>query len=187
MKKIIQMMSMKFQQFNRYYSYVRFFLNSWRFESYGYRCGLEKGLRILGNPIIKMGNNVMLRSNIIIIGNGFLEIGSNTCINDQVIIDVTKKISIGDNCMIAPRVYIADVDHKFEGKNQPIAFQGYLSKDILICNDVWIGANCFITKGVKIESGVVVGANSVVTKNINKNSVVGGVPTRYIKNRFYED
>lgn len=56
--------------------------------------------------------------------------------------------------------------------------------DIIIENDVWIGAKSTIMSGVKIHNGAVVGAGSTVTKNVPPYAIVAGNPARVIKFRF---
>jgi acetyltransferase-like isoleucine patch superfamily enzyme len=58
--------------------------------------------------------------------------------------------------------------------------------DIIIENDVWIGAKSTIMSGVKIHNGSVVGANSVVTKDIPPYAIVVGNPAKIVKYRFNE-
>jgi lipopolysaccharide transport system ATP-binding protein len=58
--------------------------------------------------------------------------------------------------------------------------------DIIIENDVWIGAKSNIMSGVKISNGAIIAANSVVTKDVEPYSVVGGNPAKHIKYRFTE-
>lgn len=58
--------------------------------------------------------------------------------------------------------------------------------DILVENDVWIGAKSTIMSGVKIHNGSVVGANSVVTKDVPPYSIVVGNPAKVVKYRFNE-
>lgn len=55
--------------------------------------------------------------------------------------------------------------------------------NIEIGDGVWIGANTVILPGVTIGNNVAIGANSVVTKDIPANTVYGGVPARFIKNK----
>ena len=57
-------------------------------------------------------------------------------------------------------------------------------QDVIICDDVWIGANVTVLKGVNIGCGSIVAAGEVVTKNIPPYSIAGGVPARVIKDRF---
>ena len=54
----------------------------------------------------------------------------------------------------------------------------------VIGHDVWIGQNCLIKQGVKIGNGAVIGMGSVVTRDVEPYSIVGGVPTKFIKKRF---
>lgn len=58
--------------------------------------------------------------------------------------------------------------------------------DIVIENDVWIGAKSTIMSGVKIHNGAVVAATSTVTKDIPPYAIVGGNPAKIIKYRFTE-
>jgi acetyltransferase-like isoleucine patch superfamily enzyme len=58
--------------------------------------------------------------------------------------------------------------------------------DIVVENDVWIGAKSTIMSGVKIHNGSVVGANSVVTKDIPPYAIAVGNPAKIVKYRFDE-
>ena len=53
--------------------------------------------------------------------------------------------------------------------------------DIVIGNDVWIGANSTILPGVTIDDGAIIASGAVVTKNVKKNTIVGGNPAKIIK------
>jgi acetyltransferase-like isoleucine patch superfamily enzyme len=55
-------------------------------------------------------------------------------------------------------------------------------KRVEIGNNVWIGAGTKILPGVHIGDGAVVGAGAVVTKDVEANTVVVGVPAKYVKN-----
>jgi acetyltransferase-like isoleucine patch superfamily enzyme len=56
--------------------------------------------------------------------------------------------------------------------------------DIIIENDVWVGAKSTIMSGVKIHNGAVVGAGSTVTKNVPPYAIVAGNPAKVVKFRF---
>lgn len=58
--------------------------------------------------------------------------------------------------------------------------------DIIIENDVWVGAKSTIMSGVKIHNGAVVGATSTVTKDVPPYAIVAGNPAKIIKYRFDE-
>ena len=55
--------------------------------------------------------------------------------------------------------------------------------DIIIADDVTIYSNATIVGGVHIGKGAVVAAGAVVTKDVEPNTMVGGVPARFIKRR----
>ena len=58
--------------------------------------------------------------------------------------------------------------------------------DIIVENDVWIGAKSTIMSGVKISNGSVVASCSVVTKDVPPYAIVGGNPAKIIRYRFNE-
>lgn len=162
---------------------VRYALGAWRFETAGPRGSLGAGVRILGDTRIHLGARVALRRDVIIGGGGELRIGARTAINEGSIISATLSVTIGEDCMLAPRVYVLDVDHRFDSRQIPIALQGYLQAPVVIEDDVWIGAQAVITRGVRIGRGAIVAANSVVTKDIPPYAIAAGAPARVIKFR----
>lgn len=111
--------------------------------------------------------------------NAILEIGSNTYLSANTLVRVAKKIKIGNNCSISWNVTIMDSD-----------FHNYFIDDLLVENtkeifigdNVWIGNNVIILKGVTIGNNAIIAAGSVVTKDIPENAIVGGNPSRVLKN-----
>ncbi len=59
--------------------------------------------------------------------------------------------------------------------------------EVIIENDVWIGANVIIKGGVKIGSGAIIGAGSIVTKDVDPYTIVFGNPAKLYKKRFHDD
>jgi acetyltransferase-like isoleucine patch superfamily enzyme len=59
--------------------------------------------------------------------------------------------------------------------------------NIVIGNDVWIGAKVLILSGSTIGDGAVVAAGSVIAGNVEPYTIVCGNPFRAIKKRFNED
>jgi virginiamycin A acetyltransferase len=59
--------------------------------------------------------------------------------------------------------------------------------DIIVENDVWIGATSTIMSGVKISNGAVVAGGSVVTKDVPPYAIVAGNPAKVVKYRFNEE
>lgn len=55
---------------------------------------------------------------------------------------------------------------------------------IIVGNDVWIGASATIMGGVKIGSGAIIGTNAMVTKDVPPYAVAVGNPARVVRYRF---
>lgn len=66
-----------------------------------------------------------------------------------------------------------------------MAFQPRRDGDIVIGDDVWIGAGSIILAGVKIADGCIAAAGSVVTKDVAEEySMVGGAPAEAVGERL---
>jgi virginiamycin A acetyltransferase len=56
--------------------------------------------------------------------------------------------------------------------------------DIVIGNDVWIGAEAMILPGVAIGDGAIIGARAVVASDVPAYTIAAGNPARTVKRRF---
>ncbi|GES48257.1 hypothetical protein Rhsp01_04500 [Rhizobium sp. NBRC 114257] len=54
----------------------------------------------------------------------------------------------------------------------------------VIGNDVWIGHGVIVLPGVKAGNGAVLAAGAVVSKDVQPYTVVGGIPAKFIRERF---
>lgn len=61
------------------------------------------------------------------------------------------------------------------------------NREVIIGNDVWIGANTVILPGVRIGDGAIIAAGAVVTKDVEPYAIMGGVPAKTIKYRFTKE
>ena len=85
-------------------------------------------------------------------------------------------IRIGDNVTLAPRVHILAHDAATK------TFLGYTRvANVVIGDNVFIGAGTIVLPGVSIGNNVVVGAGSVVSHDIPDNAVAMGCPARVVK------
>lgn len=55
------------------------------------------------------------------------------------------------------------------------------SKDVVVDEDVWLGARVTLLAGVHVGRGAIIAAGSVVTRSVPAYSVHGGVPAKHIK------
>jgi len=58
------------------------------------------------------------------------------------------------------------------------------SEPVVIGNDVYLGDGIIVMPGIKIGDGAVVAANAVVTKDVEPYTIVGGVTSKKIRDRF---
>ena len=119
------------------------------------RVGIEKNTQIVINGkkakiIFGITNYFYRLGNLEVFDEGKIIFGNNVSINKGFSIVSRKLIVFGNNIMIGPNVMIYDHDHSFNKKNILFKNQGYTSSSITIGDNVWIGANVFISKGVKI-------------------------------------
>ena len=63
----------------------------------------------------------------------------------------------------------------------------YSKGDIVIGNDVWIGAKSIILSGLTIGDGAVIAAGSVLSVDVKPYTIVAGNPAREIKKRFSDE
>ena len=109
-----------------------------------------------------------------------IHVGNYFLANYNVTILDIREVIIGDYVMIAPNTLITTVNHPLNpmGRRKHLG----IAKPVKIGNDVWIGANVTILPGVTIGNNVIIAAGAVVTKDVEDNSLVGGVPAKFIKN-----
>lgn len=93
-----------------------------------------------------------------------------------------SKIVLGDNLLMGPGVKIFSLNHGINA-GIPMNIQPPTEKDVIIGNDVWLGANTVVVAGVTIGDGAIVAAGSVVTKDVPEYTIVGGNPAKMIKKR----
>lgn len=127
----------------------------------------------------------------------FVEVGNGT----YGALDVTNysekyKLKLGNYCSIAPQVlFVVCGDHPtntistypYKSMLGLQKFEALSKGDIVVGDDVWIGARSIILSGVTIGRGAIIAAGSVVTKDVKPYSIVGGNPAKLIRMRFSEE
>lgn len=136
------------------------------------------GSLIIGNDCCIMNDSSFWVKNPFSEDN-YIKIGDNVFIGRNCDFNCSKRITIGNNCLIASNTIIVDVNHGIN-KDYQIYEQPIVADEIIIEEDVWIGAGAIILKGVRIGVGSVVAAGAVVTKSILPYEIWGGVPAQKI-------
>ena len=136
--------------------------------SLGKKCIVEQYVYFKFDDIWKPGPSIIIRDRVFI--------GSYCEFN------ITKRIEINNDCLIASNCKFIDHDHGIS-KDVRINIQQCVEEEIIIEEDVWIGANAVVLKGVKIGKGAIIGAGTVLTKSVPAYEIWAGVPGKKIGER----
>lgn len=140
--------------------YLRLFFSS----KIGKRVTYYPGAVIFTGRKLKLGDDVDIARGVQLYTDGGIDIGS--------------RVLIGFNSMII------STNHRIPQDRSRIFESGYVHKQVVIEDDVWVGGNCTILPGVTIGEGAVVAAGSVVTKNVAPFTIVAGIPAKKIASRL---
>ena len=114
---------------------------------------------------------------------GSLEIGDDTIVGHYANIRVGSRIRIGSHVRLAQFVSLIGDNHRFDRLDVPIVEQGLVPAELIVGDDVWIGAGAIVLPGVTVGRGAVIGAGAVVTRDVPENTVVAGNPARILRRR----
>lgn len=133
---------------------------------------IGKGARIRPTVLLRSGERIYIGDYCTINHNNILWAGPKNAV-----------IRLGKNVITGPHVQIFAFNHSTEQGQGPMIDQPFTEQDVIIGDDVWIGAGSIILAGARIGEGVVVAASSVVTGELPPYTICGGVPARVIKSR----
>ena len=166
--------------------------------------------RIKQNAIIRGSFFLLSRTRCYFVRKGsFAQCGENVIITPPLFVGNTHNLYIGPNVCIGPNAHISANNARFICKGHTAIAEnltvhtgnharligryvtdikeadkprGY-DKDVIVCEDVWIGCNVTLLSGVTIGRGSTVAAGAVLTKSMPPYCICGGVPAKFIK--FY--
>lgn len=139
------------------------------------------------------GSNVRLHpSTSVYFGIENLSLGNNVSIPRYAHIFCTDApLTIGNNVIFGPSPTIVTGNHRIDVIGKPMIDVNEKlpenDEEVIIEDDVWVGANVTILKGVTIGRGSVIAAGAVVSRCVPPYSVSGGVIARHLKFRFTID
>ena len=93
-------------------------------------------------------------------------------------IAAASEIKIGKGCMFANGSYVSDADwHGIYKRAEPVGS----TKRVELKDNVWICDRAVVGKGVTIGENSIVAAGAIVVKDVPDNVIVGGNPSKIIK------
>lgn len=132
-------------------------------------------IRLLGGSV---GVNVIIKPKVSIKCPWLLNLGSDIWIGENVIIDNFSRIHIENDVCISQGVMLITGNHNYQKESFD-----FMTKDIKIKSNSWIGARAVIPYGVTIGLNSIVSIGSVVHKNLEGNAVYAGNPAVFYKSR----
>ena len=126
-----------------------------------------------------MAPNVSLRNGERIKIGAYAHIGSHCSLWAG---DSVGRITLGRHALLGPEVFITASNYETE-PGTPVMDQPKRERDVVIGDDVWLGARVVVVPGVEIGDGCIVGASSVVTRSIPAGSIAVGNPARIVGRR----
>lgn len=113
----------------------------------------------------------------------YTDFGKNITVGENVFINACCHfqdhggVTLGDGCQIGHNVVFATLNHGLSPEERPITYPA----PIVLERNVWVGSNATILQGVTISENAVVAAGAVVTRDVPANTIVGGVPAKFIR------
>jgi acetyltransferase-like isoleucine patch superfamily enzyme len=130
-------------------------------------------------PGVRMAPNVSLRNGERIKIGAYSHIGGHCSIWAG---DSVGRITLGRHALLGPEVFITASNYQTE-PGTPVMDQPKLERDVVVGDDVWLGARVMVVPGVEIGDGCIIGASSVVTRSIPAGSIAVGNPARVVGRR----
>jgi probable biosynthetic protein (TIGR04098 family) len=85
------------------------------------------------------------------------------------------RIVLGDDVSLGPRAFVTAANYRFND-GAPVRSSAMSEAEIIVGNDVWIGAAAIILAGSHIGEGAIVGAGAVVRGEVAPYAIVSGNP-----------
>lgn len=144
---------------------------------------IRRGVKISGNPKrISVGSKFQVYEKCFlgVSKDGFIEIGDNGLLGVGCYLNATMgRIEIGNDVAIGPYSKFFSFSHNYSAGK--IYMDQSITGDVVIEDNVFIGANVVVLPGVRIRKNAVVAAGAVVVHDVEGNTIVGGIPAKMIR------
>lgn len=142
--------------------------------------GIRIRNRFYRGKLAHCGRWPMIQSQVMIRSRDKLHLGDHVELAWGVFISAAGGVRIGNRVGIGPDTKIWSDNHVFADPSRPFQLQGWEYKEVLIEDDVWLGAQCVIKPGVTIGKGAVISAGTILSKSVPPYAIVAGNPGRVV-------
>jgi acetyltransferase-like isoleucine patch superfamily enzyme len=136
--------------------------------------------RTLRHFLRAFGDHTDIADNFRLRNAQMISIGHHCNFGESVSINGGGGVTIGNYVGFGPGVKIWSVNHRYENPDIPWFEQGYEKAPVVIEDDVWLAANCFVMPGVTVGRGAIVSAGTVLMKSVPPFAIVAGNPGRVV-------
>lgn len=138
--------------------------------------GNLKKLKLLFN---KFGSELIIEQGFHCDYGDKISFGERVYLNINCTLLDAGQIEIGNDALVGPNVQMITVNHPTDPQSR--LDKTSLIDDIVIGDNVWIGAGAILLAGVKVGNNAVIAAGSVVNRDVAANCLVAGNPAKWVK------
>jgi putative colanic acid biosynthesis acetyltransferase WcaF len=128
----------------------------------------------------KLGKGVLIRPSVRITIPWNLTMGDYAVVGDFAILYCLGPITMGAWSTVSQYSHLCSGTHDASNRHMYLVTQ-----PIVLGDDSWVAADAFVGPGVTIGDRAIVGARSSVFKDVPADTVVGGNPAKFIKDREF--
>ena len=131
---------------------------------------------------VNLGKNVNISPNVTFANAERIEIGDRVSIGARCTLwagPANAWIRVGNDVLFGPEIMITASNYRFND-GQPVTAQAMDEADVVIGDDVWLGARAIILPGARIGSGAIIGAGALVKNDIPDFAIAVGAPARVV-------
>jgi acetyltransferase-like isoleucine patch superfamily enzyme len=153
-------------------------------KAFGNGVKVGVGVLVLHPHTFEIGDAVFIGNQTFLQGrhDGTCVIGSHTWIGPQSYFDC-RDLRLGEYVGWGPGAKVLGSEHTGDPLDVPIIQTDLVIKPVRVEDGADIGVNAVLLPGVTVGKGAIVGAGAVVTKDVAPNSIVAGVPAKFLRSR----
>jgi maltose O-acetyltransferase len=109
-----------------------------------------------------------------------LSVGARSFITGPLHVDLGAAVRIGNNVQLGHDVALLTIDHEIGPSEHRCANR--VMAPIVVGDGAWLASRVVVLPGVTVGKGAVVAAGAVVTRDVAPDTLVAGVPARFVRN-----